>query len=65
MVEKDSEEMDTETTSKDTKAAKGITAKEVTTTDTKAARAADTMTIEVKTRVIRDTITTINQASAK
>jgi hypothetical protein len=59
------EETDTETTTKDTKAARGMTAKEVTTTDTKA-KVADTMNIEVKARVIKDTNKpTINQASAK
>ena len=65
-MEKDKEETDTETTTKDTKAARDMTAKEATTTDTKAARAPDTMTIEVKARVIKDMSNlTTTQASAK
>ena len=64
-VGKDTEEMDTEKTTKDTKAAKGMMAKEAATTDTKA-KAADTMNIEVKARVIKDTNNpTITQAPAK
>ena len=57
--------MDTEKTTKDTKAAKGMMANEAATTETKA-KAAATMTIEVKARVIKDMSNpTTTQASAK